>query len=74
MTYMPWPDPSAPFPYETGVTAGEPLYCTDGPVLCRVRVCSDQEWQATPIEIRPLRAKHVDGFGWVVAFPVENLN
>ena len=71
---MPRPDPRTPLPYETGVIAGEPIYCTDGPVLCRVRVWSDQEWRATPTENRPLRAQYVDGFGWVVAFPVENLN
>jgi hypothetical protein len=68
------PDPAAPLPHETGVTAVQPIYCTDGPVLCRVRVWSDQQWLATPTESRPRRAKRVEGLGWVVAFPVENLN
>jgi hypothetical protein len=50
------------------------LFCTDVPVLCRVRVYTDAEWDALPTSERPRRAERVDGVGWVVAVPVEHLN
>jgi hypothetical protein len=51
-----------------------PLFCTDGPEFCRVRVWSAARWRATPSRLRPRRAEWVEGLGWVVALPVQNLN
>jgi hypothetical protein len=49
-------------------------HCTDGPVLCEIRVFSDAEWEALEPEERPKRAEYYEGLGWVVAIPVEHLN
>ena len=54
--------------------ATAPLYCTVGPSLCRVRVLTDDQWNALPEDHKPLRAECVPGLGWVVAFPEQNLN
>ena len=63
-----------PVSYPVGHTPLPPLYCTDSPSLCRVRVLSDEEWNALPERDRPRRAEQVAGLGWVVAFPeiIEN--
>jgi hypothetical protein len=66
---------SKPVPGDREETpAPQPLYCTDGPTLCRVRVLSDKEWNASPEAHRPHRAERVDGLGWVAAFPDAALN
>jgi hypothetical protein len=52
----------------------QPLYCTDGPTLCRLRVLSDEEWNALPQAHRPRRAEWVVGLGWVASFPETHLN
>jgi hypothetical protein len=51
-----------------------PLYCTVGPSLCRVRVLTDDQWNALPEDHKPLKAESVPGLGWVVAFPEQNFN
>ena len=66
-------DPSVPNgkPPET---QPDPARCLVGSRLCRVRVLSDAEFHALPENEKPAAAEHVDGLGWVVALPEENLN
>ena len=66
----PEPDPSPP--------AGHPLpgrpRCTVGPVLCELRVWTDEQWRQLPEDRRPAQARRVFGLGWIGAVPVEFLN
>jgi hypothetical protein len=72
---MTGPDDPAPVPDDLHAPAdAAPLFCTDGPDLCRVRVLSEREWNALSPADRPRRARFVAGLGWVVAEPGQNLN
>ena len=71
MAPEPPPWPSAPDRPDRAVA---PLYCTDGPLLCRVQVWTEQEWAALDSAGRPARAERVEGLGWVAAVPIESLN
>lgn len=70
------PDPP-PTPLPACLEGGgqdDATYCTDGGVLCRVRVWSREHWDALPEQDRPARAVYVEGLGWVVALPVGVVN
>jgi hypothetical protein len=69
------PDQDHPaWPLSPAPMTEAPLYCVDGSIMCRVRVLTDEEWNALPTTGRPHRAERVQGLGWVVAIPVEHLN
>jgi hypothetical protein len=39
-------------------------------VFCRLRIWSEDEWVAVPLNLRPLHSEHVPGLGWVGAVPI----
>jgi hypothetical protein len=41
--------------------------CIVGETLCRVRILTEQQWDALPPNRRPRAAEHYPGLGWVVA-------
>ena len=51
-----------------------PAYCVVGPMLCRVRVWTEAEWEELPEDQRPELAEHVPGMGWFGAVPEVCLN
>jgi hypothetical protein len=52
----------------------DPLLITSGPMLCRLRVWSDEEWDALPVPRRPAQHARVAGLGWIGAVPIAWLN
>jgi len=43
------------------------VQCVVGETLRRVRVLSETQWEAIPLERRPSPAEYFPGLGWVVA-------
>jgi hypothetical protein len=43
-------------------------------MLCRVRIWTDEEWDAMPLASRPPISEYVAGLGWVAAIPEEWMN
>jgi hypothetical protein len=52
----------------------ESMLITSGPMLCRLRVWTEDEWGSLPEARRPARHAHVPGLGWVGASPIACLN
>lgn len=50
------------------------LQVTAGPMLCQLRIWTEQEWDALAECDRPIEFVHVPGLGWLGALPVECLN
>jgi hypothetical protein len=61
--------PRAPGPERPAPSLPEPVYCTLGETLCRVRVWTEEEWAALDPADRPTPAEHVPGLGWIVPVP-----
>jgi len=52
----------------------EPMLIMSGPMLCRLRVWTDEQWGELPEAGRPAQHTQVPGLGWVVAIPVVCMN
>ncbi|AGA30468.1 hypothetical protein Sinac_6388 [Singulisphaera acidiphila DSM 18658] len=50
------------------------LQVTAGPMLCRLHIWTEQEWEALADRDRPVEFVHVPGLGWVGALPLECMN
>ena len=50
------------------------LQVTAGPMLCRLQIWTEQEWEALAERDRPIESVHVPGLGWVGALPIECMN
>jgi hypothetical protein len=52
----------------------ESMLITSGPMLCSLRVWTDEQWDELPESARPAQSTRVPGLGWVGAVPVACLN
>ncbi|SIO08115.1 hypothetical protein SAMN05444166_2350 [Singulisphaera sp. GP187] len=52
----------------------ESLQVTAGPMLCRLHIWTEQEWEALADRDRPIESVHVLGLGWVGALPIGCMN
>jgi hypothetical protein len=66
--------PDRPRDAATMRPATAPEAVVDGPMLCRLRIWTEAEWDALPAGRRPRRCVHAPGLGWVGAVPDECLN
>jgi hypothetical protein len=48
-----------------------PVDCIVGDTLRRVRVLTEAEWEAIPLDRRPAPAEYFPGLGWLVAGSVR---
>jgi hypothetical protein len=66
--------PATGRPPEMTAPAVGALLITSGPMLCRLRVWTDAEWESLPAAKRPAQHIHAPGLGWVSAVPIQGLN
>jgi hypothetical protein len=59
---------------EQGEQPRDPIHILADGFLCRLMIWSDAEWEALPSADRPLRARRLEGLGWVGAVPEINMN
>ncbi|WP_406701018.1 hypothetical protein V5E97_19720 [Singulisphaera sp. Ch08] len=52
----------------------ESLQVTAGPMLCRLHIWSELEWETLADRDRPIEFVHVPGLGWVGALPIGCMN
>ena len=55
-------------------STADPMLITSGAMLCRLRVWTDDEWEAMTTAERPSQYTHVPGLGWVGEVTISCLN
>jgi hypothetical protein len=58
----------------TSATESQPMLITAGPMLCRLRIWTDQQWRKLPIAQRPRHHTYAAGLGWIGAVPIDCMN
>ena len=58
----------------TSATESKPMLITVGPMLCRLRIWTEREWEMLPIAERPVHHTHAPGLGWIGAVPIASMN
>ncbi len=51
-----------------------PTYITYGPMLCVLRIWTDEEWLESEGSERSIEYARVPGLGWIGAVPVQCMN
>jgi hypothetical protein len=59
---------------EVTTTGDAPMLIRSGPMLCRLCLWTDEQWEALPAAERPASHTHAPGLGWVGAVPILCLN
>jgi hypothetical protein len=67
-------DPGQGRPRDHAYPEPGPMLVTSGPMLCRLRVWSDRQWEELAAADRPAQHVRVPGLGWVGAVPVACMN
>jgi hypothetical protein len=55
-------------------TESNTMLITAGPMLCRLRIWTDKEWESLPVARRPEHHTHAPGLGWIGAVPIDCMN
>jgi hypothetical protein len=58
----------------SSATESKPMLITAGPMLCRLRIWTEEEWALLPVANRPTQHTHAPGLGWIGAVPIACLN